>query len=225
MTPKMQNGFKIRLLSLFLFAFVCSPFSLIAQENLFKIWNTENGLPQNSVVSIAQTPDGYIWLATFDGLARFDGVRFTVFRKLDTPELPTNRLVDLFVDPEGRLWILTEIANKIVVYERGRFASFTNGKDFETADLSEPWRLKTAMVLRNSDVEFFYQDGAFHKRPVYPRKLPRVFGDGHKSIWIDLGDKYLAGVSGHLKSYAKASAMPFNELSLIARKSVSRALC
>ena len=217
----MQNRSKIRLRSLFLLTFICLPLSLTAQENRFKIWNTENGLPQNSVVGIAQTPDGYLWLATFDGLARFDGVRFKVFRKLDTPELPTNRLADLFVDPEGRLWILTEIANKIVVYERGRFASFTNGKDFETTDLSEPWRLKTAMVLRNSDVEFFYEDGAFHKRPASQLKLPRMFADGHKSIWIDLGDKYLAGVSGHLESYPKASAMPFNELTLIARKSVT----
>lgn len=217
----MQNRFRIRLLILFLLAFAYSPFSLIAQENRFKIWNTENGLPQNSVVSIAQTPNGYIWLATFDGLARFDGVRFTVFRKLDTPELPTSRLVDLFVDPEGRLWILTEIANKIVVYEKGRFASFTNGKDFETTDLSEPWRLKTGMVLRNGDVEFVYQDGAFHRRPVSSRKLPGVFWDEHQSIWIDLGDKYVAGVSGHLESYPKRLTMPFDGLRLSGRKFVT----
>ena len=213
-------AFKSRLLLLFLLAFVYSPFSL-AQENRFKIWNTENGLPQNSVVGIAQTPDGYIWLATFDGLARFDGVRFTVFRKLDTPELPTNRLVDLFVDPEGRLWILTEVANRIVVYEKGRFASFTKGKEFETTDMGEPWRLKTAMVLRNRDVEFFYKDGAFHQRPVSPRKLPPVFSDEHQSIWIDLGDKYLAGVSGHLETYPKRPDMPFDGLGLIGRKSVT----
>ncbi|HSE26438.1 MAG TPA: two-component regulator propeller domain-containing protein [Pyrinomonadaceae bacterium] len=64
----MQNGFNCRLLSFFFLVFVCSPVSLIAKETLFKTWNTENGLPQNSVISIAQTPDGYIWLATFDGL-------------------------------------------------------------------------------------------------------------------------------------------------------------
>src|SRR5258705_1848155 len=217
----MQNGFKCRLLAFFLLVFVCSTVSLIAKEDRFKPWNTENGLPQNSVVSIAQTRDGYIWLATFDGLARFDGVRFRVFRKLDTPELPTNRLVDLFVDPEGRLWILTEVANRIVVYEKGRFASFTKGKDFETTDMGKPWRLKTEMVLRNGDVEFVYQDGAFHRRPISSHKLPNVFWDEHQSIWIDLGDKYLAGVSGHLESYAKSPAMPFDGLSLIGRKSVT----
>ncbi|HMJ63470.1 MAG TPA: two-component regulator propeller domain-containing protein, partial [Bryobacteraceae bacterium] len=42
-------------------------------------WRADSGLPQNSVLAIAQTPDGYVWLGTEDGLVRFDGVRFTVF--------------------------------------------------------------------------------------------------------------------------------------------------
>jgi len=44
-------------------------------------WSTSDGLPQRSVFSIIQTRDGYLWLSTFDGLVRFDGVRFTVFDK------------------------------------------------------------------------------------------------------------------------------------------------
>src|SRR5579872_6115420 len=43
------------------------------------VWSTQSGLPQSSVYSIAQTPDGYLWFATEEGLARFDGMRFTVF--------------------------------------------------------------------------------------------------------------------------------------------------
>jgi ligand-binding sensor domain-containing protein len=43
------------------------------------VWTTSNGLPHDSVRAIAQTPDGYLWFATVDGLARFDGVNFTVF--------------------------------------------------------------------------------------------------------------------------------------------------
>jgi ligand-binding sensor domain-containing protein len=45
---------------------------------LHTVWTTEHGLPQNSVTAITQTPDGYLWLGTFGGLARFDGVKFTV---------------------------------------------------------------------------------------------------------------------------------------------------
>src|SRR5438128_234570 len=47
----------------------------------FEHWDTHNGLPQISVVAITQTPDGYLWMATRDGLVRFDGIRFTVFNK------------------------------------------------------------------------------------------------------------------------------------------------
>ena len=47
-------------------------------------WTTDEGLPQNSVNSILQTRDGYLWIGTYEGLARFDGVRFRVFNK--TPD-------------------------------------------------------------------------------------------------------------------------------------------
>jgi ligand-binding sensor domain-containing protein len=46
------------------------------QDFMIDAWGTEEGLPQSSVLSIAQTPDGYLWLATFDGLARFDARTF-----------------------------------------------------------------------------------------------------------------------------------------------------
>ena len=57
-------------------------------------WDSDRGLPQNSVAAIVQTPDGYIWLGTQEGLARFDGVRFTVF---DRPQgfLPHNEVTAL----------------------------------------------------------------------------------------------------------------------------------
>jgi ligand-binding sensor domain-containing protein len=62
----------------------------------FDHWTTDNGLPQNNVRDIVQTRDGYLWLATLDGLVRFDGVRFTVFNKSNSPGIITNRFVMLF---------------------------------------------------------------------------------------------------------------------------------
>ena len=53
-------------------------------------WLTENGLPQNTVQAITQTSDGYIWLATEAGLARFDGLSFKIFDKQSTPEIRNN---------------------------------------------------------------------------------------------------------------------------------------
>ncbi len=87
-------------------------------------WQTDDGLPQSSVNSIAQTPDGYLWLATFNGLARFDGVRFTVFDSSNLPGLPGNRLVRLYVDREGGLWMITEY-NEVARLKDGRCRTFT----------------------------------------------------------------------------------------------------
>ena len=55
-------------------------FSAPAAPNYFtRTWQVEQGLPQNKVTAAVQTRDGYLWAGTYNGLARFDGVRFTVF--------------------------------------------------------------------------------------------------------------------------------------------------
>ncbi|HVV73432.1 MAG TPA: two-component regulator propeller domain-containing protein, partial [Verrucomicrobiae bacterium] len=70
-----------------------------ADELVFRSWRTEGGLPHNTVNAIAQTRDGYLWIATRDGLARFDGVRFRVF---GLPEgLPSVEVQTLYEDSKG----------------------------------------------------------------------------------------------------------------------------
>ena len=71
-------------------------------------WTTNEGLPQNSITSLTQTRDGYLWMTTNDGLVCFDGVRFTIFNRNNSPVFPSNRLSSLFEDQRGRLWFHTE---------------------------------------------------------------------------------------------------------------------
>jgi ligand-binding sensor domain-containing protein/signal transduction histidine kinase len=87
-------------------------------------WQTDDGLPQSSVLSIAQTPDGFLWLATFNGLVRFDGVRFTIFDTSNLPGLPSNRLIRLSVDRAGALWLVTEYFD-LARLQDGRCRTFT----------------------------------------------------------------------------------------------------
>lgn len=86
-------------------------------------WTADDGLPQNSVYAIVQTRDGYLWLATLDGLARFDGVRFTVFNKSNSPGIVNNRFVSLFEAGNGDLWAGTEESGA-GRFRGGRFEHF-----------------------------------------------------------------------------------------------------
>ncbi|HZH17589.1 MAG TPA: two-component regulator propeller domain-containing protein [Archangium sp.] len=72
-----------------------------------RTWQTENGLPQNSILSLVQTADGYLWGGTYEGLVRFDGVRFTVFDPENTPALPDRFIWGLARGQDGTLWIGT----------------------------------------------------------------------------------------------------------------------
>ncbi len=85
-------------------------------------WQVEQGLPDNSVTSIVQTPDGYLWFGTFNGLVRFDGVRFKIFDSR-TPGLGSERVLRLFVDGHGALWISTE-QGQLSRFAEGRFTAF-----------------------------------------------------------------------------------------------------
>ena len=87
-------------------------------DYLVNSWNTENGLPSSTVTAITQTPDGYLWVGTYNGLARFDGARFVTFDPVDKPTLGQPRVQDLRVDANGTLWINTF---------RGGLTSYRNG--------------------------------------------------------------------------------------------------
>jgi signal transduction histidine kinase/ligand-binding sensor domain-containing protein len=71
-------------------------------------WTADSGLPQNIIRGIVQTPDGYMWVATLNGVARFDGVRFTIFDKGNTPGIAANRFVSMVKGVPGDLWLYTE---------------------------------------------------------------------------------------------------------------------
>ena len=86
-------------------AFALNPKKTLTQY-VHDVWTVEDGLPQNSILCITQTRDGYLWVGRWSGLARFDGVRFTIFNVWNTPALRSNSINALAEDREGYLWIL-----------------------------------------------------------------------------------------------------------------------
>lgn len=103
-----------------------SAFGLDARKALTQysrtVWTQQQGLPQDAIRAITQTPDGYLWLGTDEGLARFDGYEFLIFNR-DHDKLPSNSITALAVGKDGSLWIGTP--NGLAQHRDQHFRSYT----------------------------------------------------------------------------------------------------
>lgn len=87
-------------------------------------WKSENGLPQNTITSITQTPDGFIWLGSKEGLIRFDGVEFVKYDVNKIKQLKSNEVWTLKTDSKGVMWIGTN-GGGLTYYAKGKFGNYT----------------------------------------------------------------------------------------------------
>ena len=99
-----------------------NPRKSIAQFH-HQVWRTDEGVPHHNVTSVVHSRDGYLWLGTELGLARFDGLRFKVFDQNNTSALGSNLIYSLVEDRQGRLWIGT--SGGLACLEDGRFHGYT----------------------------------------------------------------------------------------------------
>ncbi len=79
-----------------------------AERYSARIWQTRDGLPQETVQAVAQTPDGFLWIGTTGGLLRFDGSHFVTYDRGNTPAFHENSVFSLMTARDGTLWIGTE---------------------------------------------------------------------------------------------------------------------
>ena len=161
-------------------------------------WKTENGLPDNAVAAVVQTRDGYLWLGTYGGLVRFDGVRFTVFNSASTPGLQSDRVTSLFEDKTGTLWI---------GHERGDLTRYRDGK-FESLDVHETGvRRKIPAIGADADGDIWMlnEEGTLVRaRDGATCALPNTDGvaqlaqDGQGKLWVTSGGQLAAVEKGRL---------------------------
>jgi len=83
------------------------PQQKITQYSLTQ-WGHRDGLPSTAIYAVAQTPDGFLWLGTSDGLVRFDGLRFVPVPLSNAGDVAFGRVQALRVDRTGAMWIGTE---------------------------------------------------------------------------------------------------------------------
>jgi len=118
------------------------------EDYLVRNWQTEDGLPDNTVTAIQQTGDGYLWIGTFNGLVRFDGVQFKVFDSVNTPALPSSRILSLSVDKEDTLWIGME-GGGLARFKDDRFTPFFLGERHASEDITSLFQETNGTVWAN----------------------------------------------------------------------------
>jgi ligand-binding sensor domain-containing protein len=179
-------------------------------------WLTENGLPQNTVHSITQTQNGYLWIATEEGLARFDGVKFTVFDKQNTPELKSNDIRALLADRRGALWAGT--AAGLLRFADGKFTLFTgrDGLPGEVIDALCEGPDNSLWVATSGGMAQF-RDGVFRKMPEFSsQSVTTLFADRDGAVWIGSPDGLAKSKDGSVTRYTVADGLSNNSIVSIA---------
>jgi signal transduction histidine kinase/ligand-binding sensor domain-containing protein len=169
----------------------------------YEVLTVDNGMPENEIRGITQTPDGYLWIATFNGLARFDGVHMTVFNR-ETPGLLSNQFGTMLQGRGGDLWLHT-VDHGVVRYHNGAFRSYGK-QDGVPADIingltgdddGDVWALTGGRIIRWDEASSHFIDVA----PQSPKQIYRSLLWDFGGFWVRQGDHIHCFSAGHFKDY------------------------
>ena len=183
-------------------------------QYIHEVWQTREGLPEVSVGALAFTKDGYLWVGTQGGLARFDGVRFKVFDRGNTPALRSNYITSLAANPDGSLWIGTDSGLNVV--KDGKLGRYDGTSGFFALSIrallrdaqGALWigtagggvgRLKDGQLTR-----YTRKEGLAADRVNYIQDTP----DG--TLWIATAQGLNCLRAGQFKSYTTQNGLPSN---------------
>ncbi len=189
------------------------PDALVAEPAtrlLHQRWTVAEGLPVNALTDVVQTADGWLWIASFDGLLRFDGVRFTRFDTVAAPALGSNRIVQLLADGDGRsvatrLWILSEQGH-LARYGGGRFDAVEasegdspRGVQMALDGAGTVWLAAPGGLFRAEDDRLVAAPAALAGQPIHA-----VGAGAGGRLWLATDDGRLAAVAGGRLRWAGA---------------------
>jgi signal transduction histidine kinase/ligand-binding sensor domain-containing protein len=149
-------------------------------------WKIREGFTKGEIISIAQTPDGYIWLGTEFGLLRFDGVRFLPWQPPVGEQLPCSFIRSLVVTRDGTLWIGT--LKGLASWRNGKLVQYPTLADQTVNALIEDdqgttWAGTTGIAagricaIQNSNVQCYGEDGSLGQY------VHGLFEDNRKNVW------------------------------------------
>jgi diguanylate cyclase (GGDEF)-like protein len=178
-------------------------------------YSTENGLPQSSVLAMVQTRDGYLWLGTYEGLARFDGLNFTVFDKSNTPEMESNGVRALAEDREGRLWVGTTAG--LLRFSQGRFERFDKRHGLASHSILCLFQDRSGTLWAGSTGGLHRWDGkrfqAFTSaQGLSSNYIAALADDGAGGLWIGTGHGLNRWREGKIRVFLTGSGLTHNDI-------------
>lgn len=161
---------------------LCITLPLSAQfRNLgHQSWTTENGLPQSSVHGIFQSHEGYIWIATEGGIARFNGVDFKIFNHDNTPAIASDD-ISSFAETTKTLWIGT--SDGLLQYASGTFRRFTTADDLPSNEIRSLIATKDATLYAFTGSGLACFNGKNFK-PIATPPLNAISLGDNNSLWL-----------------------------------------
>ncbi len=173
------------------------------------IWQIEKGLPSNTIPSIFQTHNGYVWLGTFDGLVRFDGVKFTNFDQNNFPELTGNSILAITEDKNNNLYFGTRTSG-LYKFEEKKITRIGHQRMF--GSINKLFTDASGMVWIGSSNGIFRLENGAPIEALKTQQLPQGFKysfcNGNNAVWIGTPDglyKYASGVLARENGFPQAT--------------------
>jgi signal transduction histidine kinase/ligand-binding sensor domain-containing protein len=172
-------------------------------------WDAASGLPQDSVYALAQTTDGFLWIGTGNGLARFDGVTFEVFNQQRTPQLPVNYIQTLAAAKDGSLWI-GSAGGGVTVWQSGAFTNW-RVKDGLSSDLIMSVGVDDtgrAWAGSNKGIDVLEHGRWTHLSGDWglTGAVPYLVSDGEHGMWVCFTSGLAHWRNGKVETFRMASA-------------------
>ena len=172
-----------------------------------RIWRTQEGLPENRIRTLAQTPDGYLWIGTSSGLARFDGARFVVYARFNTPAMTDDNIRELSVAADGTLWVATD-GGGLLHLQNGRFRSFGPKEGLANEFVSAVLADSRGDVWAGTNRGLFRRHGERFERVDEPLRLPNIaffaLGESHDG-------RVIAGGPSGLFCFENGALRPYTD--------------
>jgi signal transduction histidine kinase/ligand-binding sensor domain-containing protein len=153
-----------------------------------RVWQTQDGLPENTVQAFAQTPDNYLWIGTSGGLVRFDGAGFILFDRDNTPAIHENSIFGLTVSRDGSLWAATD-GMGLLRYHSGVFRSYSTDAGLSNGFVRVVYQDRQGTLWAGTDNGLFRLEGERFVRVDGTGKIPTlavhaIREDNAGNLWV-----------------------------------------